>query len=258
MARAVRRPDAETTQTLGTGDRSAVVSRFGHRQTQTLGPGSTRMQTLPTGIPTLDRRFGGGLPSGSVVALTADPASQSELVLNRLARVRACRYLTTVRSAAAVETAMGRGDERSDTAASADGGAETTVETAVGDSPDDVAAAAADLPERGTFVVDSVDPLEAAAAAPAYAASLDELRAHVVEADGIALLHALRGGEDARCRRVTEQVADVVFDLRTTVRGAEIVNRLVVPKFRGGAALEEPLKLKLTDAVSVDTSRDIA
>lgn len=216
------------------------------------------MQTLPTGIPALDRRFGGGLPSGSVVALTADPASQSELILDRLARVRACRYLTTVRSAEAVEAAMERGDERSDQEASTDGGSETTVETAVGETPGDVAAAAADLPEGGTFVVDSVDPLEAAASAPAYAASLDELREYVVEAEGIALLHALRGGEDARCRRVTEQVADVVFDLRTTVRGAEVVNRLVVPKFRGGAALEEPLKLKLTDTVSVDTSRDIA
>jgi DNA repair protein RadA/Sms len=50
----------------------------------------------------------------------------------------------------------------------------------------------------------------------------------------------------------------VIFDLRTTVTSAEIVNRLVVPKFRGGAALEEPLKLKLTDSVSIDTSRDIA
>jgi len=56
---------------------------------------------------------------------------------------------------------------------------------------------------------------------------------------------------------VTEQVADVIFDLRTTVTGTEM-NRLIVPKFRGGAALEEPLKLKLTDTVSVDTSRDIA
>jgi len=30
------------------------------------------METLPTGISVLDREFGGGLPSGSVVVLKAD------------------------------------------------------------------------------------------------------------------------------------------------------------------------------------------
>ncbi|TKX60016.1 transcriptional regulator [Halorubrum sp. SS5] len=206
------------------------------------------METLPTGISVLDRQFGGGLPSGSVVVLKANPDSQSELILDRFARVRRCRYLTTVRSADAVEAAL-----------SGDGDEETTVEatTEVGDL-DEAAALTGDLPEAGTLIVDSVEPLEDGAAPAAYAEFLDDLRSRVDDAGGVALLHALRGGEDPRTRRVTEQVADVVFDLRTTVTGTEIANRLVVPKFRGGAALEEPLKLKLTDTVAVDTSRDIA
>ncbi|RLM70961.1 transcriptional regulator [Halorubrum sp. Atlit-8R] len=206
------------------------------------------METLPTGISVLDRQFGGGLPSGSVVVLKANPDSQSELILDRFARVRRCRYLTTVRSADAVEASL-----------SGDGDEETTVEapTEAGDL-DEAAALTGDLPEAGTLIVDSVEPLEDGAAPAAYAEFLDDLRSRVDDAGGVALLHALRGGEDPRTRRVTEQVADVVFDLRTTVTGTEIANRLVVPKFRGGAALEEPLKLKLTDTVAVDTSRDIA
>jgi len=206
------------------------------------------METLPTGISALDRQFGGGLPSGSVVVLKADPDSQSELILNRFARVRECRYLTTVRSAAAVGAALDR-----------DGDDETTVEAVDdGGDLDEAASLAADPPDGGTLIVDSVEPLEARAPPSAYAEFLDGVRSQVVDADGVALLHALRGGEDPETRRVTEQVADVVFDLRTTVTGTEIANRLIVPKFRGGAALEEPLKLKLTDAVAVDTSRDIA
>ena len=206
------------------------------------------METLPTGISVLDRQFGGGFPSGSVVVLKADPDSQSELILNRFARIRRCRYLTTVRSAGAVEAALGL-----------DGDDETTVEAAndTGDL-DEAASLTDDLPERGTLIVDSVEPLEAETDPSAYAEFLDGLRSRVDDADGMALLHALRGGEDPRTRRVTEQVADVVFDLRTTVTGTEIANLLVVSKFRGGAALEEPLKLKLTDEVAVDTSRDIA
>ncbi|MDB9301992.1 transcriptional regulator [Halorubrum ezzemoulense] len=206
------------------------------------------METLPTGVSVLDRQFGGGFPSGSVVVLKSNPDSQSELILDRFARVRRCRYLTTVRSAGAVEAALSR-----------DGDGETTVEATdeVGDL-DEAASLTTDLPEEGTLIVDSVEPLERGASPAAYAEFLDGVRARVDDADGVALLHALRGGEDPQARRITEQVADIVFDLRTTVTGTEIANRLVVAKFRGGAALEEPLKLKLTDEVAVDTSRDIA
>jgi DNA repair protein RadA/Sms len=207
------------------------------------------MAPLPTGISVLDREFGGGLPSGSVVALTADPASQSELILDRFSRVRECRYLTTVRSPDAVEASL--------TLDGGDGG-ETVVRDATGDDPFATTLdAAAELPDGGTVVVDSVGPLEAGDP-EGYGEFLSELRRHVDDAGGLAVLHALKGAPADRTRVVTEQVADVVFDLRTTVTGTEIANRLIVPKFRGGAALEEPLKLKLTDSVSVDTSRDIA
>ncbi|MFD1571540.1 RAD55 family ATPase [Halorubrum laminariae] len=211
------------------------------------------METLPTGISVLDREFGGGLPSGSVVVLTASPASQSELIVDRLARVRACRYLTTVRSPAAVEDGL-----RRDRGRSADEN-ESVVVSAVdeADPIDDALSIADDLPDRGTFVVDSVGPFEAEDR-DSYRAFLNGVRQRVADADGLAVLHALKGETDGPTRAVTEQVADVVFDLRTTVTGTEIANRLVVPKFRGGAALEEPLKLKLTDTVTVDTSRDIA
>ena len=206
------------------------------------------METLPTGISVLDRQFGGGIPSGSVVVLKANPDSQSELILDRFARIRRCRYLTTVRSAEAVESAL-----------SLDGDEETTVE-ATQDAGDlhEAASLVDDLSEGETLIVDSVEPLEDGASPSAYAEFLDGVRSRVDAAGGVALLHALRGGEDPQTRRITEQVADVVFDLRTTVTGTEIANRLIVPKFRGGAALEEPLKLKLTDTVAVDTSRDIA
>ncbi|GAB3694557.1 RAD55 family ATPase [Halorubrum pallidum] len=211
------------------------------------------METLPTGISVLDREFGGGLPSGSVVVLTADPASQSELIIDRLSRVRECRYLTTVRSPEAVEDGLTRdtgstGDEEEGVVVSA-------VDEA--DPIEDALAVADGLPERGTLVVDSVGPFEAGDR-NSYRAFLNGVRRRVVDAGGIAVLHALKGKTDGRNRTVTEQIADIVFDLRTTVTGTEIANRLIVPKFRGGAALEEPLKLKLTDSVTVDTSRDIA
>jgi len=172
--------------------------------------------------------------------------------LDRFTRVRGCRYLTTVRPAAAVEESLTLETDDSEAAE------ETDVRAATADdSFDDLLELTADPPERGTLVVDSVDALESRARAE-YVAFLNDLRRRAADADALVLLHALKSGDDAPSRLVTEQIADIVFDLRTTVTGTEIVNRLVVPKYRGGAALEEPLKLKLTDTVSVDTSRDIA
>jgi hypothetical protein len=65
-------------------------------------------------------------------------------------------------------------------------------------------------------------------------------------------------GHEVANRVVSKHMADVVFDLRTSVEGTEVENKLAVPKFRGGAALQETIKLQLAEDVSIDTSRDIA
>jgi hypothetical protein len=80
----------------------------------------------------------------------------------------------------------------------------------------------------------------------------------MVNTGGLAFLHCLDGESPPVNRDVSKYMADVVFDLETRLNGEELENRLVVPKFRGGGALTEAIKLELTEAVSIDTSRDIA
>ncbi len=75
---------------------------------------------------------------------------------------------------------------------------------------------------------------------------------------GLAILHCLEGRSVPDQRDITEHVVDVVFQLRTTISGDRVENRFAVPKFRGGRALPETIKLELTENVSIDTSRDIA
>jgi len=212
------------------------------------------METLPTGISVLDREFGGGLPSGSVVVLKADPASQSELIVDRFSRPRACRYLTTVRSADAVKAILTLGGESEGDGSGGD--AETVVEETDREDPiDDVLATASDLPEGAT-------PSSTPSSRWRRLTGRGTVRFSPSSADTSMMPAGSRWCTLSKGKRAEpsghRQVADVIFDLRTTVTGTEIVNRLIVPKFRGGAALEEPLKLKLTDTVSVDTSRDIA
>jgi KaiC/GvpD/RAD55 family RecA-like ATPase len=207
------------------------------------------VERLPTGITVLDRQLDGGIPEGSIVLLVADPASQSELFLYELTRTRGTLYLTTVRSGTAVEDAIDRVPGRV---------GNPTVRDIGGDAPLDSAhSLVRDLPEGANLIVDVMDPLERRDPRR-FRGFLNELQTHLVNTKGLAVLHALRGTNVPENRDYTKHMADVVFDLRTSTSGAEIENRLAVPKFRGGRALEETIKLNLTEDVSIDTSRDIA
>ena len=203
---------------------------------------------LPTGISVLDRQLDGGIPPGSILLLSADPASQSESLLYEIAAARGTLYVTTVRSEEAIRDAIERYR----------GGVGRLTIRDAGDYPpiDNATRLVRELPESSNLLIDVVDPLEEADSTR-YRAFLNELQTHMVNTGSIAVLHAMHGDPPTN-RGLTEHMADVVFDLQTDTSGSQIVNRLAVPKFRGGSALEETIKLKLTDGVTIDTSRDIA
>lgn len=204
---------------------------------------------LPTGITVLDRQLDGGIPAGSIVLLNADPASQSELFLYELSAVRGTLYLTTIRSDQAVQDALDRSSSRT---------GEPTIRDIGADAPlDNANRLVSTLPEESNLIIDSLNPLETADPGR-YRNFLNQLQTHLVNTGGVAVLHGLTGRNVPSNRDITEHMVDIVFDLETDIRGTEVVNRLAVPKFRGGRALEETIKLKLEESVTIDTSRDIA
>jgi len=203
------------------------------------------------GIDVLDRQLDGGIPTGSIVLFSADPASQSELLLYEVTAVRMALYLTTIRSDQAVQDALDRTSQYTRVG-------EPTIRDIGVEAPLDQAnKLLGTLPTESTLIVDTLDPLERQAASR-YRYFLNQLQTQMRNTESIALLHAMDGRSVPELRDVTEHMADVVFELNTEVQGTEIVNRLSVPKFRGGRALDETIKLKLSTGVSIDTSRDIA
>lgn len=203
---------------------------------------------LPTGIDVLDRTLSGGIPAGSVVVLSAAPASQSELLLYELTAPRETLYLTTERSVAAVRDAFERTHAPTGT---------PEIES-VCETPLDGAGLLIERLSRGsTLVIDPVDPLERCDRAR-YRQFMNDLRTALIDTESVAILHCLSGTNPPGERDLTEYMADVVFSLDTGVSGESIENRLAVPKFRGGRALAETIKLELGEQVRVDTSRDIA
>ncbi|WP_121821492.1 RAD55 family ATPase [Halostella salina] len=204
---------------------------------------------LQTGIDVLDRKLNGGVPAGNIIALTASPASQAELLLYELTAARGTLYLTTHRSDQAVQDAID---------ATNTGTGSPTVRDVGGSEPlDEANRLIRALPEGANLIIDPVDPLERRER-PRYRTFLNELQTHMVNTGSIAILHCLDGQDPPQNRDATEHMADVVFDLETRVEGTDMVNRLAVPKFRGGQALSETIKLELTEEVAIDTSRDIA
>ncbi|MFW5977701.1 MAG: RAD55 family ATPase [Halohasta sp.] len=206
---------------------------------------------LSTGIDVLDRQLDGGIPTGSIVLFSAAPASQSELLLYEMTAVRMALYLTTIRSDQAVQDALDRTSRYTTVG-------EPTIRDIGVEAPLDQAnKLLGTLPTESTLIVDSLDPLERQEASR-YRYFLNQLQTQMRNTESIAILHAMDGRSVPELRDVTEHMADVVFKLNTEVQGTEIINRLSVPKFRGGRALDETIKLKLSTGVSIDTSRDIA
>jgi len=204
---------------------------------------------LRTGIDVLDRKLEGGIPAGSIVALTADPASQAELFLYELTAMRGTLYLSLDRSGDAVSTSIDRAPART---------GDPTVRGVTGDAPlDNATKLVSALPESSNLIVDPLDVLERQEGSR-YRNFVNELQNHIYNTGSLALLHCLDGHDVPTLRDTTTHMADVVFDLETRVNGDRIENRLTVPKFRGGAAIPDVIKLELAEEVAIDTSRDIA
>lgn len=204
---------------------------------------------LRTGIDVLDRKLEGGIPGGSIVALCAQPASQAELFLYELTATRGTLYISLDRTGDSVSNSI-------NDAPTATG--DPTVRDVTGEAPlDNASKLVSALPEESNLIIDPADVLERQEPTR-YRNFLNQLQNHIYNTDSLALLHCLDGRSVPDLRDTTEHMADIVFQLETSVNGDRIENRLAVPKFRGGQALTDVIKLELSDEVDIDTSRDIA
>jgi KaiC/GvpD/RAD55 family RecA-like ATPase len=205
---------------------------------------------LRTGIDVLDRKLDGGIPAGSIVVLSAQPASQAELFLYELTATRGTLWLSLDRTAESVVTSIEQTPANT---------GDPTVRHISGEAPlDNAGKLVSALPETSNLIVDPLDVLEAQEPHSRFRAFMNDLQNHIVNTGSLAIVHCLDGRDVPPLRDTTEHFADVVFQLDTTTNGDEVENRLAIPKFRGGRAPNDIIKLNLVEEVSIDTSRDIA
>lgn len=207
------------------------------------------IDSLTTGIDILDRKLDGGFPTGSIVSLCAEPASQSELLLYQLTDTRDTTYLSTRRSASAVRLAIERTPAPSGS---------PEIHHVGGDEPlQGVCNHVEELTRESQLIVDTAGPLERAGGED-FQRFLNGLRRKLVQTDSVAVFHCLDGRRVPPARDATEHAADLILDLSTEVPRETLIHRLNVPKFRNGVMPDDSMKLDLSQQVSVDISRDIA
>jgi DNA repair protein RadA/Sms len=190
----------------------------------------------------LDRNLRGGVPTGDLVALVAPPESQSELLLEAVATAGPSLFLTNSRATEQAAETFSRDDQ---TVRRFD---ESTIR-------DGVSELLAELPVQGYAVFDAAEPFEQLEP-PIHKSTLDKFISALREKEAVGLIHCL-GTQQDKARRRTLRRADQVWTLDLVKGTLAIENRLYITKARGDAALTEPVKLRLTDQVTIDTSRDI-
>lgn len=201
-----------------------------------------------TGLPFLDRRIDGGLTAGGLLALTAPPQSQSELILRQLVYAQQTLYVSTTRPEAEVRTWA---------EAQPESNPELTVTR---ENPQDLLENlelldSMVIPES-FVVIDRANGLESASREE-YLAFLDSLKAKLLEMESVGILHCSQTPSIPPQRGLTLDRVDQVWQLELMPLSREIKNRLLVTKSRNSRALREPIDILLTDRVEVDTSRRI-
>lgn len=204
-------------------------------------------QLLSTGIGILDTELEGGIPPGSIIALTAPPASQSELLLQELSTTRETLYLTLQRPGTQITNII----EQST-------GTRKGIEVIEIEPTDALSfAEEIDVASSSNIIIDPFTPLERSESL-SVREFLNTLRPKLTVSDSIAFLHCIEGRSVPEQRDTTEYMADSVFTLSSEFEEGELETRLGVPKFRGRKALDETIKLDMTKEIEVDISRNIA
>lgn len=201
---------------------------------------------LSTGSEILDRYLEGGLPPGSIVALTAPPDTQSELFLQALASERQTIYLSAVRPVEEVTKTLDLSHSNL---------------TVIQENPEtfltEPEVSLKQIGSHSNVIVDPMNGFESGSRGQ-YVEFLNTLKEHLQTTGSVALLHCINAKNNPTLRSLTLSRADLIWRLHLTLSTLTVDTRLIISKFRGGKAVREPIKLRLTDDIEIDTSRDIA
>lgn len=196
---------------------------------------------LSTGVDKVDTALHGGLPSGSVVTLSAEPESQSELLLHAFTRTRGTLYITPKQSKEVVESSLESSVVQT---------GEPTIRHLNSDNKlEEAKQLLQRLPDHSNVIIDTMDLLEQNDQ-ESYRQFLNTLMECVRSTDSIAMLHVLDRTPTPRNRVTTERFADIVLRLETARTATGVSQHLTVPKSRRDGISIGSTAIDLTEVLS--------
>lgn len=209
-------------------------------------------QRLQTGIQRLDKALSGGIPPGAIVTVTSDSRTQSELFLHRIIAENDTRYITTIGNEETVKAEFAKSPVDIGT---------TNITYA---SPDatlsNTRTAIEEQRDAKLTVINIVNDIEGnhGTTRGEYQQFLNWLQNKLRNTGGVVIFHRYATGVGKGNSHITNSMSDIILELEEVTEGEGITNYLHMPKCRGAGAIDERLKVSLTDGLSIDTSRDIA
>jgi len=230
--------------------------------------------TRTTSIPVLDRTMGGGLPSGSVVYIHADPRSMAEVFLYQFTQARKTYYFSNERRPAYVmrdiknygfkpdnitfvdlysqyyltphgEMAENVGNEMTDSRIVEF--TESTLKKILTQEEPDI-----------NIIFDSFSFYLNLKVNPGVIKRLiNSIYETTKRLNCLAFLYGLRGSKNEIDNDILK-ACDVIFDVELEKSGDKMINRLSIPKLRGRTPTMEMVKFRIADGIQIDTTKDIA
>lgn len=235
------------------------------------------MGQFSTGIRAVDRRLDGGMSAGSLVAIETPPASQSHTVLRQLIDGHPTLYLTTLRSATAIEDDL-EGlplesgtirirevdrilHEENEFVSAYTGSSIRTprVESQSHGPLDEVFDLLDEIEEGSVIIIDPINPLEQTDDRKGYQRLLRKISDKLRDAGALGVLHSIVLDQNPDLRESTLTFADVVWELSVNpTRRGQLELQMRIPKNRRGKPILEQVTLVLEGQdVYTDDSRNI-
>ena len=257
------------------GVQASTVPRIGKR-IEPLATAHT-LSVKSTGIFILDRNLGGGLPSGSVVYLSGDAESMSEIFLHQVTQTRETYYVVTGRKPQYVAQNLQSMGYDISKITFIDIYGEYYI-TSQGELVDNIGNDHVDN-QIVDFMIHNLKNIVAEEEEfsgvnilfDTFSFFLDlninvgqiKKLMNVIyettkELDGMTYLYGLKNTHDKALENAIINACDVVFDIELLHNSDEIVSRLSIPKIRGMAPITSMLKFKISEGIQIDTSTNIA
>lgn len=226
---------------------------------------------LRTGVEILDRNLSGGLPYGALVYFSANPKSMPEVFLLELATPRKTYYITTHSSPRYILRHIKELDLEVHDIEFID--LHTEYYKNILPAEPDKCKAAKKLVEflndwlgrleknhekDFTIIFDSFSFLvDQDIEADELKSMLDRIYDIINDGNSICYLMMIKGMHHESVENRIQYWCDVIFDIDLERKGDKIVNKLTLPKIRGMSPVTDYIKFKVTDRITIDTSRDI-